>query len=87
MVNAGWPLLSAKTFAARPVGANSIMRSPNSVSVLTNALASDVFPVPADPLINIHGRCDLSAINWQNTSTACFCSAVGSYPKVLSILS
>ena len=74
--------MSENTLAARPVGASSTTFILSSTSERTNAPASEVLPVPAEPrrIMAVWGR--LSVMKSQNTLIACTCSGVGLYLKL-----
>ena len=77
MVYAGSEAFNAKTFAALPVGAMSMVFCFISTIAFTMALARVVFPVPADPRSIIATRSLRSSIKSAKRHIAVDCSAVG----------
>ena len=74
MVEACMLLLSENTLAARPVGAMSTRRWPSEWRVYTMAAASEVLPVPAEPLITMTASCLRSARKREKTVRASYWS-------------
>ena len=87
IVPASLPALSENTFAARPVGAISTTFCRMFSIARTMAPASDVLPVPAEPLRIITLRLSGHVAKLLNTSMAAACSSVGVRPSTRHISS
>ena len=80
IVFASIPDVSARRFAARPVGAQSAMRTPFARRIVRIAFTIVVFPTPGPPVITItlEVSAEATAVHWLSASVSpSFFSAQG----------